>query len=140
MFRLRCCGTNGIAPAEVPWGHSRPERLSSCTPDSSPRLDLIQVEDNIMTDEQIQPDATGSPVVADPSFTACVQLGSLRDYCTSLAQGVAGVSGHVVSASIFTTLSATAWLESARTQLQNTPIVIHRPSAPYVFSVANLST
>ncbi len=85
-------------------------------------------------------DATGNPVVADPAFTACVQVGSLRDYCTSLAHGVEGVSGHVVSASIFTTLSATAWLERARMQLQNTPIVIHRPSAPYVFNVADLST
>jgi hypothetical protein len=85
-------------------------------------------------------DATGNPVAADPAFAACVQMANLNDYCASLAQAVAGVSGHVVSASIFTTLSATAWLQSARAQLQNTPIVIHRPSAPYVFSVANLST
>ena len=67
-------------------------------------------------------------------------MASLNDYCASLAQALAGVSGHVVSASIFTTLSATAWLQSARAQLQKTPIVTHRPNAPYVFNVANLST
>src|SRR6266705_4521973 len=56
----------------------------------------------VVTDELH--DATGNPVAADPAFTACVQMASLNDYCASLAQALARVSGHVVSASIFTTL------------------------------------
>ncbi len=86
-------------------------------------------------------DLSGNPVVADPAFTNCIQT-SASGYCPDVAQAVGQVNagaGNIVSASIFTTLSATAWLQSARRQLQSMPVVTHHPDGPYVFDVSNIS-
>jgi uncharacterized protein (TIGR03437 family) len=73
-------------------------------------------------------DALGSPVVADPAFRNCI--GAVpNDYCTQLAQAQATTSplpGQIVSASVFTTLSATSWLERARMAGQTTPPDVKR--------------
>ncbi len=87
-------------------------------------------------------DTSGNAVVADPAYVAC--LASSTAYCTSLAQAVSSIAGgvapqHIVSASVFTTLSATAWLEHARDIL---PFVPTAPGLvqPSTFSIPSLST
>jgi hypothetical protein len=87
-------------------------------------------------------DTAGTAVVADPAYLAC--LASSSAYCTSLAQAVSSIAGgvapqHIVSASVFTTMSATAWLEHARDIL---PFVSTAPGLvqPSTFSIPNLST
>lgn len=86
-------------------------------------------------------DTSGSSVASDPAYAAC--LASASTYCTSLAQAVATVSAsvapaHIVAASVFTTLSATAWLEHARDIL---PFVPTAPGLdqPTSFNVQNLT-
>jgi hypothetical protein len=60
-------------------------------------------------------DASGQPVAADPAFVNC--LASNTGYCSALSQAVKKFvkpSAGVVAASLFTTMSATTWLEQAR--------------------------
>jgi pimeloyl-ACP methyl ester carboxylesterase len=64
-------------------------------------------------------DRAGVPVAADPAFQACLK--ATDAYCSALASAVAGVSQPVVDGSLFTTMSATNWLEQARTVVANTP-------------------
>jgi hypothetical protein len=71
-------------------------------------------------------DSSGSPVTADPNFTACIQAPA-TDYCNLLAQvmgayATAAGSHNIVAASVFTTLSATTWLEQARDLLTQVPV------------------
>jgi hypothetical protein len=88
-------------------------------------------------------DMAGNPVAADPAFTACLQTSDASGYCLDLAQAVTAApvprGANVVSASIFTTLSATAWMQSARLQLQGLPVVVRHPDSPYVFNVSDIS-
>jgi hypothetical protein len=58
---------------------------------------------------------SGNSVGPDPNFTACIQSPP-NDYCKTLQQAVskmdsAALPGKIVGASVFTTMSATAWLE-----------------------------
>jgi pimeloyl-ACP methyl ester carboxylesterase len=83
-------------------------------------------------------DAAGIPLTADPTFSTCLQSTDLG-YCNDLAQALGRVAmrlgaHQVIGASLFTTQSATAWLESARRQLQTMPVVAQRPE------VVDLST
>jgi hypothetical protein len=89
-------------------------------------------------------DASGNPLTADPAFTACLQS-TAGDYCQSLAQALSGLntqlgSNHLVAASIFTTMSATRWLEGARRQLQALPVVVQPPSVQSVFNFAGIGS
>ncbi len=86
-------------------------------------------------------DTGGNAVVSDPAYLAC--LASATAYCVSLAQAVAtaapGVApAHIVAASVFTTMSATAWLEHARDIL---PFVPPAPGLvqPSSFSIPDLT-
>ena len=77
----------------------------------------------IVTDAAL--DTAGDPVTADPAFTACITSPS-NSYCTALAKVVQGLSnaalpGKIISASVFTTLSATAWMERARDVVAQSP-------------------
>ena len=71
-------------------------------------------------------DAAGAPVAASTAYQACSTAPSNRlSYCAALGQAVAAASAgvapqQVVAASVFTTMSATAWLEKARAQLRGT--------------------
>lgn len=85
-------------------------------------------------------DTVGSAVAPDPKFTACVQSPE-TDYCRLLQQAVGnldGVSlpGRVVAASVFTTMSATTWLEMARDLLSQAPAAFTPVGTP--FSAANI--
>jgi uncharacterized protein (TIGR03437 family) len=69
-------------------------------------------------------DTAGKPVSADPNFTACVQSPQ-NAYCQSLKSSlslIGGGHGNVVAASVFTTMSATAWMEKARDLLPQVPL------------------
>ena len=68
-------------------------------------------------------DANNRPVQPDPGFSACAAGGrGTSSYCQSLSQALGWNFGSVVSASLFTTLSATNWLQQARAQI-NSPVV-----------------
>jgi hypothetical protein len=87
----------------------------------------------IVTDAVL--DTAGNPVMPDPSFTNCIQSRP-NGYCAALQQVVqklatAALPGNVVAASIFTTMSATAWLEKARDLLTGAPLGF-RPLTPSV--------
>jgi len=80
-------------------------------------------------------DADGKRLRADPNYSDCVKRDS-SDYCQALARAIdmlqkkqgeyksdlseiEGASGHIISASLFTTLSVTSWLEQAHTQVNS---------------------
>jgi hypothetical protein len=70
-------------------------------------------------------DAAGTPVGSDNAWTLCGLR--LTPYCDSLAQSLAGIDtggSRIVAASVFTTTSATAWLEHARMILDYVPPVV----------------
>lgn len=67
-------------------------------------------------------DEAGDAVMADAAYTICAQ-GSGEAYCGALSAAVRDAADklaprRIVAASIFTTLSATAWLESARRAIE----------------------
>lgn len=82
-------------------------------------------------------DPAGDAVAAAPAFRACL-AGDGTAYCSALGQALAGVSiapRTVVAASLFTTMSATAWLEHARAVL---PFVAPYASVQWLFRVPDL--
>ena len=99
-------------------------------------------------------DAAGDPVMRSEAFNACVTAPS-DGYCADLSAAVAGLDAPdaVVGASLFTTLSATAWLEAVRDTLGDfdanprpagevssinfatiTSLTLHNETAPGVFA------
>ena len=88
-------------------------------------------------------DTSGNPVAADPSYTSCVNSPG-NDYCIRLARLVPGFASatapaHIVAASYFTTVSATAWFDKARVALQAfTPTV--GKVGPKVFDFQNIAS
>lgn len=85
-------------------------------------------------------DTAGAPVVASAAFQAC--LTDRSPYCTSLASALASISvgpQHIVAASVFTTMSATGWLERAREILPYVPPVVMLAQPESTFHVADLS-
>ncbi len=85
-------------------------------------------------------DATGSRVAPDAAFQACA-AGS-TPYCDTLAQALSTIhiaSGTVVAASVFTTMSATAWLEHARKILDYVPPETALVETQNTFRVADLA-
>ena len=61
-------------------------------------------------------DSSGQSVTADSTFTACIS-GSPDAYCAGLSSALRQINqqtGALAGASLFTTLSATTWLEQAR--------------------------
>ncbi|HEV2445108.1 MAG TPA: hypothetical protein VGS58_04270, partial [Candidatus Sulfopaludibacter sp.] len=87
-------------------------------------------------------DAAGAAVTPDPAFTACLQ--GPTPYCSSLAQALAGIAvplpGHgIVAASVFTTMSATAWLEHARATLPYVAPLVTLAQPQSAFRVADLT-
>ncbi|MDQ2899529.1 MAG: hypothetical protein M3Y07_06975 [Acidobacteriota bacterium] len=92
-------------------------------------------------------DAGGAPVQPDSAFTGCVSPppGVLQTiYCSQLRQVFndqqAQFGPHrIVGLSIFTTMSATAFMENARAQLQNTNIGFQRVAGKNVFNIGDLA-
>ncbi len=88
-------------------------------------------------------DLAGAPVAADAAFQACV---SQQDgYCGQLGRAVSQAAPafaprKIVAASLFTTLSATAWLEKARDQLEKSTIGLERTGSKSVFKISELAS
>jgi uncharacterized protein (TIGR03437 family) len=71
-------------------------------------------------------DVDGYPVVADARFTACLETEE-SDYCAELREAAgrlagAALPGKLVALSVFTTMSATSWLEGARDAMAEAPV------------------
>jgi Bacterial Ig-like domain len=71
-------------------------------------------------------DAAGKPVERDPLFKACAK-GGTSDYCDALSvalrQGPEEAQDiNIVGGSLFTTMSATDWMEKARNFVYNNPV------------------
>ena len=90
-------------------------------------------------------DSTGQPVTADAAFSACISGAVSGDYCAALGRAVTAAAAafaprRIVGASVFTTMSATAWLEKARAQLVEAPLAVHPAASRSVFRAADLAT
>lgn len=87
-------------------------------------------------------DAGGNAVMPDTAFTACLQSAP-NTYCSALSKAIAQVKypvSHLTGASLFTTMSATTWMENAR-QFVNAhqPGVALPAGLPSVFNLSNVS-
>lgn len=87
-------------------------------------------------------DSGGLAVTADAAFRTCLQ--GFTPNCSALAQTLSSVAvplpGHtIVAASVFTTMSATAWLEHARDILSYVPVNVTLAQPQSTFRVADLS-
>ena len=88
-------------------------------------------------------DLNGAAVEADPAFAACVTTPQ-SGYCTQLAAQLGLMQDRwkgqrLVGASIFTTMSTTAWLEQARARLEQTQIGFQRTGAKSIFDVSRIA-
>lgn len=87
-------------------------------------------------------DTTGAAVTASSGFQTCLQGGT--PYCANLQSAMARVAASlaphkIVGGSVFTTLSATAWLEHARATLPYVAPLVTLAQPRSSFSIANLS-
>ncbi|MEO7145297.1 MAG: hypothetical protein ABI165_17515, partial [Bryobacteraceae bacterium] len=90
-------------------------------------------------------DASGAPVAADPVFTACGMPNEPNSYFQALANAISIAAPiarphHIIDASVFTTMSATAWLEKARAAIQNSDPAVLRPSPVAVFRASDIAS
>jgi hypothetical protein len=92
-------------------------------------------------------DRAGDPVESEAAFLRCLAGGD--SYCEALRQAVARFNApgapraraapvRVAAASLFTTLSATSWLEQARAALQNAALGVTRQAPRAVFDTGDL--
>jgi uncharacterized protein (TIGR03437 family) len=86
-------------------------------------------------------DETGDPVERDPAFGACLTQPP-DEYCARLAAVLKAFPDgeRVVAASEFTTLSATAWVESARRRLSDTVPNFRRAAGRNTVSLRDLAS
>jgi pimeloyl-ACP methyl ester carboxylesterase len=82
-------------------------------------------------------DLAGDPVKPDPAFQNCVALGS-NEYCRALAQVIVD-RPNIVSASVFTTMSVTDFLEKARAGLQDTNPGVQPAGSKSVFNIDDIA-
>lgn len=93
-------------------------------------------------------DVNGESIQVDPAFQACMdrpsnvycwEVGTFVWQMNQIAERV-GAHHRIAAASIFTTMSATAWVESARDRLSGMPPRFSRPAARSVFAAGDIST
>lgn len=84
-------------------------------------------------------DEAGDVVEKDENYVACVAESAEGEYCKALGAAVKTVEGSLAGASLFTTMSATTWLEKARDALENTAPTVSRPAGKSFFSFGQLS-
>ena len=85
-------------------------------------------------------DTAGDAVAASDAFATCIQ--DINDYCASLARAMAGLdtgTAKLVAASVFTTMSATSWLERARSAMSAVPPAAGLLQPRSAFRLADLS-
>ena len=98
-------------------------------------------------------DTTGDPVEPEAAFLACRAASLDGSYCGRLASALNNLppsvparararaeAAPVVAASLFSTLSASTWLEQARAALPATPLNVERAAPLAVFPVGLLSS
>ncbi|MFN3326478.1 MAG: alpha/beta hydrolase family protein [Bryobacteraceae bacterium] len=90
-------------------------------------------------------DASGAPVQAEVGFASCASNAAAEGYCGTLAAAVGRLSPvfapqRIVGASVFTTHSATAWLESARRSLAGAPVNVQRTGTKPVVTMAEITS
>ena len=95
----------------------------------------------IVVTDQVK-DAAGDAITADPTFTACLQ-DLATPYCRQLAQAMAiarisGIRGNIIGGSVYTTMSATAFMESARRALDSSSLATAAPTGKTLFEMRNL--
>lgn len=88
-------------------------------------------------------DAEGKPVTADPRYLDCLRRS--EGYCAAVAETRGKVlplfeGRQIVSLSVFTTMSATAFLESARDSLSAAPPGASPASPRGIFNIRDLSS
>jgi hypothetical protein len=90
-------------------------------------------------------DGAGAVVAASPQFTEC--LTAPDAYCQALASALNALApidagaGSVVSASLFTTMSATTWLERARDFVDATELPLVLPAGlPFSFPLSGIQS
>jgi hypothetical protein len=90
-------------------------------------------------------DKNGSKVKADDAFKNCLK--SADTYCQELADALSHLppslvyQANIAAASLFTTMSATTWLEQARLFVNATePSVVLPAGAPFSFQVSQLKS
>jgi hypothetical protein len=89
-------------------------------------------------------DASGSPVARDEAFKTCLK-GQVSGYCAELIRAIRRSEvqeTNVVGASLFTTMSATDWMEKARRFLYASPVLPTTvPAGPKtVFNLSDLQS
>jgi uncharacterized protein (TIGR03437 family) len=88
-------------------------------------------------------DAAGAPVAADPAFQSCI-ASAASAYCARLASAVNGAAAsfaphRIVSASVYTTLGATAFLEQALAAVRNLAPDYRPDSGKHIFEFSGIA-
>lgn len=85
-------------------------------------------------------DAEGDPVEPDEAYRACIAAPPPTAYCAALVEATQALeqSEEVVAASVYTTMSATMWLEQARDLLASTPATARFPSSRRHFPLSQI--
>jgi pimeloyl-ACP methyl ester carboxylesterase len=153
--RLMVCFSSAIDPATLPAGigfvslpGGAPISISRVIFDpasncafAKPANVLDQASKYLLLVGSAVHDAAGSPVVASPAFSACIG-GATDPYCTGLTAALAGRTapggGPIVAASLFTTMAATAWLESGRRFVDAQLPVVAPAGVPTTFQISKL--
>lgn len=87
-------------------------------------------------------DAEGSKVKPDPAFSNCLKSKQVTRYCSELS-AVLGQRRHddkLLAASLFTTLSATDWMQKARQVVDAGPAVALPAGAVSVFNLSSVQS
>lgn len=86
-------------------------------------------------------DPAGSAVTADAGYLAC--LTATDSYCSGLARAAGSIAvapQRIVAASVFTTMSATAWLEHAREILPYVPAMVSLAQPQSTFTLSDTAS
>lgn len=135
---------NGVPGTSIPVQQVIFDPASRCA-FAKPAQVLRQQSQYVLAITSAIQDAAGAPVAASPQFQAC--LSSPDSYCRKLASAVNTLSApaaggaSIVSASLFTTMSTTSWLERARDFVNSTELPIVLPAGlPFSFAVNNIQS
>lgn len=118
------------------------DRTSKCA-FAKPDQVLDQQSKYVLTVTDSVHDAAGKSVAPDARFADCLK--SSYAYCQALSDALDKVAQHpaspnkIIVASLFTTMSATIWLEQARRFVDSTELPIVLPAGiPFCFKLSNL--
>ncbi len=110
---------------------------------AKPNAVLNQDSKYLLAVTQAVQDLKGQKLQQNSDYSSCVKKAG-DSYCSALSQAVnqSGQSSGMVSASVFTTMSATAWLQQARAFVYqgSTPSVVLPAGPVSVFNVSDLDS